>query len=306
MFSGDESTFAHDCSGSRIVTKYRSGQQYLMDPHSQSLRQKWRRLARNAQQEHFTALFADDAVGDRYAQGAPCNYDLAEWIHAMADAQQSVGFPVVYSGLDDFYKHGVAREIALNATGIGGMMEQCYAQSPPRSLAGGWTWSAIENTELAMASDQKFFFCYGNDLTPADQAVSQRTYVYASFLLTYDLKTSVLWEYYKTASGGHVMPESELVALRPVTSNVRTIEQLRNRDGVYTREYRECFIAGQPQGPCVAAVNPDPAAAHPLQLGGFRRTLELHGSGIFDGGSVHVSSQAPPRSLGPLQAVIAF
>lgn len=102
------------------------------------------------------------------------------------------------------------------------------------------------------------------------------------------------------------MPESELVALRPVTSNVRTIEQLRNRDGVYTREYRECFIAGQPQGPCVAAVNPDPAAAHPLQLGGFRRTLELHGSGIFDGGSVHVSSQAPPRSLGPLQAVIAF
>jgi hypothetical protein len=56
----------------------------------------------------------------------------------------------------------------------------------------------------------------------------------------------------------------------------------------------------------VAAVNPDSGSAHDVDLRGYRRTLVLNGSGIFDGGTVQIANTPPPASLAPLQAVIAF
>ncbi len=157
-----------------------------------------------------------------------------------------------------------------------------------------------------MAQAQKYFFCYGNDRTSADQAIDQRLYTYASFLLTYDPNTSVLWEYYRTPSGGHVMPESRLVPMDPDVGNLTSADELRTVGGAYMRAYRQCYIAGAPAGPCIVAVNPDADAPHSVNFHGFQRTLSMQGSGVFDGGTIRIDSVAPPAELAPLQAVIAF
>jgi hypothetical protein len=213
---------------------------------------------------------------------------------------------VIYSGLNDFYQHGPAKEIALNAGAIGGMMEECYAQLAVPHETNGWVWRATEATEIAMAAARKYFFCYGRDLTPAEQANDSRVYTYGSFLLTYDPQTTVIWEYYKTATGAHVMPESQLVALDPVQVNVTNIEQLRQPGGAYVREYRKCYLAGLLQGPCAAVVNPDPNATAQLNLPGYGRSLRLSGSGTFDGGTAAVANGNVPSALAPLRAAIVF
>jgi hypothetical protein len=301
---GPERYFAHDCGGGRISTANRADE-YMMDITSPGLLDAWRNLVReHVRAAPFTAIFVDDAVGAFYASGEPCGYSEDAWIREMIEAERFVGFPVVYNALSHYNGHGVSKEIALNAAAIGGMMEECYSQLEPNPRATGWRWYADEQTELDMARDGKFFFCYGRDLMPADQAYESRLYTYASFLLTYDISTSVLWEYYQTPTHAHVMPESQLVALDPVRS-IRSVTQLRERGGLYVRQYGKCYIAGRFEGACVAAVNPD-ADSHPFALTGYTRSLVLHGSGVFDGGTVTADGPPPLRDVPPQTAVIAF
>ena len=305
MFSSDEDTFAHDCGNSRIVTTQTiHANQYLMNPSSQRMVQAWRDFVQEHFREaHFDATMSDDAAGDVTISALPCGYTKKSWLDSEIEAQRAIGVPVVYNALSDFDGHGISKEIALNKTAAGGMMEECYSQLPPNTRSGGWRWYVTEQTELRMAQDRKYFFCYGRDVTPADQATESRLYTYASFLLTYDLKTSVLWEYYQTPTHAHVMPETQLVPLKPVR-RINNVAQLRYRGGLYVREYRKCYIASRYAGACVAAVNPDDDP-HDFNLRGYKRTLVLHGSGVFDGGTV--SADGPrPGSVAPHSAVIAF
>lgn len=305
MYSQHEDTFAHDCSGNRIETVEGRANQYLMNPESARMRTMWRNyVAEHLREVHFDAVFSDDAAGDAYISGQPCGYQTQAWLHAEIQAQREVGAPVIYNALEDFKGHGVSKEIALNASAMGGMLEECYSQLRPNTRASGWRWYVDEQTELEMAQQHKYFFCYGRDLTPADQAIESRIYTYASFLLTYDPNTSVLWEYYQTPTHGHVMPESQLVALDPVRG-ISNVNQLRARGGLYVREYRKCYIDAKYAGACVAAVNPDDDA-HAFTFKGYSRTLALHGSGVFDGGTVSANGPAPATSVPPLSAVIAF
>jgi hypothetical protein len=303
----DENEFAHTCSGKRALTTEHYAGQTLSNPRSPTLARNWKYAIQQRDPTgagQFSAIFVDDADGSIYAMDQPCGYDLDDWLQGEIGLFRSLGLPIVYNGLSDFYQHGVAKEIALNAAAIGGMLEECYAQLEPDHRVGGWRWLATEETESQMAAAHKYFFCYGRDTAPADQEIPSRLYTYASFLLTYDPDTSVLWEYYKSPSGAHVMPESELVAWSPVR-RVNDIRRFRTENGVYVRAYRACYIAGRPVGPCAAAVNPDDEA-HPLRLFGYRRTLALSGAGVFDGGTVQIVNQPPPADLAPLQAVIAF
>ncbi len=307
LFTSDESTFAHDCAGARVnAGNGRYPGLVLMNPAAPAIVRLWRQFV-DAHQSggHFDAVFEDEAVGDAYAD-RPCGFSMEAWLSATIDAQRRLGYPVIYNGLEDFNGHEIAPEIALNASAIGGMMEECYAQLAADHRVSGWQWTATEDTELRMARERKYFFCYGRDLTPAEQADASRMFVYASFLLSYDLDTSVLWEYYHTASGGHVMPESLLVARDPIRRDVASVDALRMPSGIYARAYRACFINGRAQGGCIAAVNPDSSATRAAPLTGYSRTLTLHGSGIFDGGTVSVDDVAPPSTLQPLQGVIAF
>lgn len=305
LYGTNEEEYAHTCGGARARGEAQYRGLVLTNPRSRTLASMWRRTVdAHTGSAHFDAVFADEAVGTAYAQDDPCGFDFGGWIGAEIQLFRNLGYPVIYNGLNDFAGHGVAREIALNAGAIGGMMEECYAQLSADHRVGGWRWWATQQTEIAMARAGKYFFCYGRDLTPADRAYESRMYTYASFLLTYDPRTTVLWEYYKTPTGGHVMPESQLVALDPV-KRITQVAQLRTGAGSYVREYRKCYLAGRLVGACAAAVNPD-ANAHDLGLRGYRRTLVLQGSGIFDGGSVRVENRPPPEDLPPLGAVIAF
>ncbi|MGB6985790.1 MAG: hypothetical protein WBD74_07455 [Candidatus Aquilonibacter sp.] len=305
MYSQDESQYLHTCSGTRVRASASYPGQVLTNPRSRALASAWRTMVLRGG-GNFTAVFADDAVGAAYAQDTPCNYSFDQWIQDELYLMQNVGLPVIYNGLGIFDGHAVSKVIALNAAAIGGMQESCYAQLGSVHSVGGWQWEATENTEIRMADAGKYFFCYGRDLTLATQAYASRTYSYASFLLTYDPRTSVLWEYYKTPTGAHVMPESQLVALNPVTGDVHDIAQLRQAKGSYVREYRTCYLAARSVGPCAAAVNSDAVSAHPVSLPGYSRTLVLSGSGVFDGGAVRITNQPPPAQLAPLQATIAF
>lgn len=304
LYSKDESMYVHRCNGARLrLGNPRFG---ITDPNSPILRSAYIRSVRQRESTgHFTAFFEDEALLHYYGVRPPCNYNENNRLNGMIALQRAIGYPVVYNALEDFDHHSVAREIALNSTAIGGMMEDCYSTLDAPHTSSGWRWLATEQTEIDMARDGKYFFCYGRDLTPADQAIQQRLYVYASLLLTYDLSSTVLWEYYKTPSGEHVMPETQLVALDPIRTGIHTISQLRAVGGAYVREYRKCYIDGFAQGACVAAVNAD-STSHRMDLSGYSRILAIDGSGQFDGGKARVIRQNPPSVLNPGSAVIAF
>lgn len=305
LFGGDEDEYAHTCAGARARGEGHYRGQLLTNPASKALANAWRRsVDSHTHEAHFDAVFADEAVGSAYAQDTPCGYSFDSWLHGETQLFRTLGYPVVYNGLNDFNGHQVAREIALNRAAIGGMMEECYAQMNADHRVGGWQWWATEQTELQMAAQRKYFFCYGRDLTPADQAYDSRIYTYASYLLTYDPHTTVLWEYYKTPSGGHVMPESQLVALNPV-KRISRVVQLRSGSGAFVREYRACYLDGRFAGACAAVVNPD-GVQRQFPLHGYRRTLALEGSGVFDGGVARIVNRPPPEDLQPLGAVVAF
>lgn len=304
MYRDDDSMFAHTCGGQRARGEQSYNGLVLTNPRSAVLAAQWRKLIDRGS-GLFSAVFADEAVGAAYAADVPCGYDLDDWLRAENQLFSRSQTPIIYNGLNLFAGHNVSKTIVLNQSAIGGMMEECYAQLKPDHRVGGWMWNATEQTELRMAHDGKYFFCYGRDLTPADQAYDSRMYTYASFLLTYDPATSVLWEYYKTPTGGHVMPESRLVAWNPVKRNVASIEQLRAPEGLYMRAYAQCYISSKPVGACVAVVNPDDDS-HTLALPGYRRTLALQGSGVFDGGSISIRNVPPPGTVGPRGALIAF
>jgi hypothetical protein len=303
-YTQDESTFAHDCSGSRIQSSSRPGQ-YLMNPHSAALAAVWKRHAdRYGTAGHFDAVFADDANDLRYITAQPCNFNAQDWLAATNTMQRSLGWPVVYNGLSNFTDQSVSPSIGLNASAIGGMMEECYAPAPSQPRSPLPRWIVTEETELQMAAAHKLFFCYGNDTSPAASAIDSRLYVYASFLLTYDLASSVLWEYYQGPTYVHIMPETQLVVLAP-RSAVRSVTDLRNASGVYERAYGSCYLAGRSVGPCVAAVNPDDQP-HALDLRGYSHTLQLSGGGVLYGGRVSNDGPSPPTQLAGLSAVIAF
>lgn len=303
LWNSDESTFAHDCGGNRIEAHRRG--QFLMDPHSQHLRDLWKHsVERYWNAGQFDAVFNDDANDLELIASQPCNVDRDDWLRTTIDEQRQLGRPVVYNGLEVFNGHDVSRTIGLNQSAIGGMMERCYAASPRNPKVSGWQWNATENTELQMAREGKYFFCYNNDTSPADQSLDNRLYVYASYLLTYDPRTSVLWEYYATPTRAHVMPEVQFVPFDPVRASVKRIDDLRNGKGVYVREYRNCNLNGTAVGKCIVAVNPDDSA-HDIDLRGYNKMLTVSGSGIFDGGKARIDSRSLPSSLPPQSAVIA-
>lgn len=306
-FSRDESTFAHDCGGNRIVGSIDGRPQYLMDPHSQSLARRWTAVAREYMNAaHFDAIVEDDADDVNYMPTLPCNYSAEDWLAATVAMQAKMGFPVIYNGLGVFAGQDVSQSIGLNSTALGGMAESCYGDA---RFAGhtstGWRWHTMEETERLMARYRKLFFCYVNDTGPASALIGPRLFVYASFLLTYDPATSILWEYYATPSKFHVMPEVQLVPTEPTTADLNSIDDLR-RDGIYERVYRQCFLRGRPVGECMVAVNPDTVSHHLEGAGSFARTLALSGSGVLDGGMINVTNSAVPNELPAGSGIIGF
>jgi len=280
----------------------------LMNPLSVTLRGMWNSFVNTAMSHgHFDAVFSDDADDVYGITSMPCGYTPAFWLAATNAEQLFLGRPVIYNGLSILSAgYGVSDAIGLNISAIGGMMEGCYSQPGSSPKPHDAVWRTIENTELIMAQQNKLFFCYANNVSPAASSVDARIYTYASYLLTYNVGTSVLWEYFGTPSGFHVQPEAALVATAPVIPSPRDISGLQRSSGVYAREYGACYVYGVAVGPCASVVNSDSQNARSFPFTKYHHTLYLGGGGALDGGTLSVRGYAPPASLQPLGSVIAF
>jgi len=226
---------------------------------------------------------------------------------------------VIFNGLSVSAKQPDERTLYNPANVIGGQREDCYSGNNDFGHSGDFVfttqdhfygaaiddWTQTENDELYAASVHKLFFCLSNATGSAASSSAMRTYVYASFLLTYDLHTSALWEKFSpsTAGGLGVYPETGLVPANPIVSAPASVASLAV-DGVYVREYRACFYRGTDMGPCATVVNPT-SIQHPFPFTKYHHTLILSGGGVLEGGQASFVGAAPPVTMSAGTAVVA-
>jgi hypothetical protein len=279
-----------------------------MDPASTDLRSIWKTYIESVEATaHFDAIFADDSNDVYGISSMPCTYSATTWLDSTISEDGSTLAPIIYNGLALLGPgDSVSPSIALNATAVGGMAEQCYARGGASSKPGSVLWEAMEDTELQMAAQHKYFVCLGNDYTSSSSAYNARLYEYASFLMSYDPNTTLLWEDYTTTSKVGIEPESQLVALHPRIAAPSSIGALKVGTGyVFAREYGACYLAGKYVGPCATVVNSDYYYSHPFPYTKYHHSLVLSGGGILDGGTVRTNG-ATPTTMPPLSAAIAF
>ncbi|HEY1975357.1 MAG TPA: putative glycoside hydrolase [Candidatus Baltobacteraceae bacterium] len=308
LFTSDESTFAHDCSGNRISYPYDNVTMYQMNVGSASMQTLFANSVAHTQAlGHFDAVFEDNA-GPLVGQNVlPCNYSDAQWLQYGLALNQVSPAPVIFNGLSNLNGHDVSLSLGLlsSSNTMGGNFEHCYSDTATPKM-GGWLWQATENTEIDVAARNKLFECMLRNATAASSSTDARTYALASFLLTYNPATSILWEEFATPSGLHVEPESQLVLLEPKVAAPASVASLQQTGGTYGREYGQCFYAGKFVGPCAVVVNPDVASSHPFPYPQYTHTLVLSGGGILDGGTVSMTGGPPPVSLPASEAAIVF
>jgi hypothetical protein len=150
------------------------------------------------------------------------------------------------------------------------------------------------------------FSCQERNTADASQSTAARIYAYASFLLTYNPALDVLWEDFGTASGFHVFPEEQLVALNPTTATPASVASLVQPGGAYGRLYADCYVAGAFVGPCGIAVNSNGGASVPFPYPQFKHAMTVSGYGVADGGTLSTSGAAAPATMPALSATIAF
>jgi hypothetical protein len=310
LYTADETTFAHDCAGNRVTIPYHSLTEDLMALEQPSMRAVFRHwVTRVTSVAHFDALFEDDAdLPSEYVRfrPLPCNYGDAQWLRALDGLNRVSPIPVILSGLNASRRPAPSGIVALLSSGatLGENYEHCYSSDGQPKMT-GTLWQAIENSEIRVTAAHKTFECMARDGADAAASVDARTYLYASFLLTYDPVTSVIWEEYATPSRFRVEPESGLVALSPLERSPADVGELRVNGGAYARRFARCYLGGRFAGGCAAVVNADDSP-HPFPFGGYRRTLVLAGGGVLDGGTASANGPPPPAQLAPAQAVIAF
>ena len=299
LFSADAQTFSTDCSGVDITIPYGTNLQYLMNPNStdlQSMINAWQ--GRALATGHIDAFFYDDVDTLYGVPTLPCGVTQNAWDAANAAFIAASNNPVVFNG----YAMDSNSAQLINGTNVvGGVVEGCYATgsqpSPPYST--GTPWVADENLELAAGAADKLFFCYNNGSQDGSHYTALRLYIYASFLLTYNSASSILWDTFTTPSGLHVFPETRLVPMNPLVAAPSTVSSLKVSSGLYVREYGTCYLNGNAVGGCAAIVNSDASTSHPLPAlsGTYGHTFTVNGYGVLDGGTASVTGSAAPSTI---------
>jgi len=159
-----------------------------------------------------------------------------------------------------------------------------------------------------MGEADKLFFCRNMDTEGAKTAATgPRIYSYASFLLTYHLKSSVYADSYETPDNFEELPEIELVPTGPVQSVPTDISGLEQTGGSYARQFSDCYLAGNYVGPCAVVVNPNKnTVPWPYPASEYTHTLVVSGQDIYDGGTISTTGPPPPSTMPVLTADIVF
>jgi hypothetical protein len=306
LYTSNESTFAHTCGGSRVAYPYGGHTFYVMaigTSAMQSLFANWVNSKRAI--AHYDAVYEDNAGPWLGLSYYPCSYSNSQWITYGEEINQASPLPVISGGLEDLYNEGVSLTLQLLNSGntIGGNYEHCYSDTATPEMH-GWVWKAMEQTEIDVAARGKLFECQARNTNSASSSIPARIFTLASFLLSYNPNTSMLWEQFATPSNFHVMPESGLVALSPkvVPSSLSSLYQ---SGGTYGRQFNSCYYRGNSVGACAVVVNSD-TVSHPFPYSGYHHTLYLSGSGVLDGGRAYTTGPAPPSYLAAESAAIVF
>jgi hypothetical protein len=269
----------------------------------------------------WDAVFADDSAAPHFEGFVPCGTTASTFTAAIYKMLAATRRPVIFNGLSVSAKQPEERTLYAVPNVIGGMRETCYSGSSAFGFARDFVvtteqhfygapndeWTQTEDDQLYAARLGKLFVCLSNAADQGASATGARTYVYASFLLTYDPRTSILFEEFApTRPGGlTVYPETGLVPTHPDRSQPMEVASLA-RGGVYVREYDSCFYRGSYVGRCAAVVNPG-SASQTYPLGSkYQHTLVLSGGGVLEGGVASTSGPAPKSFVEGSSAVIAI
>ena len=314
LYTSDESTFAHDCNGNRVTDVYAGNiTQYLMAIGSPAMQTLFANYVNHVvgYGSHFDAIYEDGAgpLSEKIYtpfSAMPCNYSDSEWLTYGEELNQVSSVPIIFNGLDAFNGQSPSMSLGLlqSSNTIGGNFEDCYSDDTQPVMT-GWQWQTIEQTELDVAAQNKLFECQLRDGSAASSSMQARIYGLASFLLTYNPLTSILWDEFATNSGFHVEPEEQLVALDPLGATPSTVAGLQQTGGSYGRQYGRCYLAGQFVGACGVVVNPNLSAV-PFPFPQYTHSLVLSGGGILDGGTVSTTGPAPGSTLPSATATIVF
>ncbi|HXW76609.1 MAG TPA: hypothetical protein VEJ20_04290 [Candidatus Eremiobacteraceae bacterium] len=317
-YTSDTTTFAHDCNGNLIYDTKINPEEYLMQPSSTHLGQLWQA---NVQLEtvtdggQFNAIYEDLTDTTIYMNTVPCDFEQTQWSawsNSLTDYITSIGYPVIYNGLEAFggtkTAPTVSATIAMNSSTAGGMAEGCYSHTGKFQPVFEPDWSVMEDTEIQMGEADKLFFCRNMDTEGAKTAATgPRIYSYASFLLTYHLKSSVYADSYETPDNFEELPEIELVPTGPVQSVPTDISGLEQTGGSYARQFSDCYLAGNYVGPCAVVVNPNKnTVPWPYPASEYTHTLVVSGQDIYDGGTISTTGPPPPSTMPVLTADIVF
>jgi hypothetical protein len=201
--------------------------------------------------------------------------------------------------------------------GFGGRDEGCYGPGGFRTQytdrAYGNEWISYENTEIlvGLIDNVRFICMYGYGLADTGQAVPGRMYGFASYVLTYNPQTDILFDAFADSNTDQGDPEEQLVFLNPIgvsNSNLSLISSLAEPGG-YGREYSSCYQNGILIGKCAVVVNPNKTGSMNWPFTGYTRTLTLNisanGGTIVNGGSATIGSPAP-TAVGPGSAEIGY
>jgi hypothetical protein len=298
LYSSDSSTFSKNCSGADIKIAYKGITMYLMNPASSDLETKmntWQTDEKAA--GHVDAFFYDD-IDTLYGTTVPCDMTQSTWDSENSAFIATSKNPVVFNG---YGMNSDAAKVINVSPVLGGVVEGCYAtgsqSSPPYTTGSAWT--ADENLELAAAAVNKLFFCYNTGAQVGSSYTALRSYIFASFLLSYNATSSVLWDTFTTSSDVHVFPETEIVPTSPLVSAPSSIGSLESSSGLYVREYSACYLAGASIGQCAAVVNSSASssAAMPALKQSYSHTMAISGAGVLDGGSVSVTGSKAPTTI---------
>lgn len=290
---------ALDCSGTPILDSAYGGG-YEADARSSAAAGHAQVVASYRLNEFGTdydALFSDDtgAVG---GITLPCGFSQSAYESATNAVHQSLRVPMFVNtlGAGSYPDGQVGYAQASNV--IGAMCEECYAAyngSKVDYAIGGVTWQHTENAEIAMVSMQKIFWDYARAIGDPASETGLRTFIYASFLLTYDPSYAMLQEAFKSAAGFPVMPETGLVPMNPAST--ASMVGGYARGNVYMRDFGSCYYRGTSIGACAVVVNPTNSTAG-IPANAYAHSMALSGGGVLDGGSATFTAPAV-TSLGP-------
>lgn len=253
---------------------------------------------------NYDAVFSDD-TGAMGGISLPCGWSQSTYQSAVNSVDASLKVPMFINALGAA-SNPVNQVGYTNASNvIGAMCEICLSANNGSSdyVQTGTYWQGIENAAIQMVEKHKIFWDYARAIGYPQSELGLRTYVYASFLLTYDPSYSMLQEALKSSHGFSVMPETGLVPEDPVTT-ASTVTGYQRSGGAYMREFGACYYRGVNKGRCAVVVNPT-GSTITVPTTAYSHSIVLSGAGVLDGGTVSFSGSRP-SSLAPSQAAILF